>query len=194
MALLDLYGYVDRNRDSWRELPDGKPLVLEYATQPDQASRSATEQWKKNMDAVGIRIVFKTAKWPENLKASSAGKLMMWGVGWTVNTPDAENFLDLAYGPNKGQANKARFALPAYDRAYRAQKVLPDGPERQALIDECKRLVVAYMPFRVHVHRIFTDLVQPWVVGYDRNLFTGMGRTWRYLDIDPRLRDPARGA
>ena len=189
-ALLDLYGYVDRDGDGWRDLPDGKPLVLEYATQPDQASRAATEQWKKNMDAIGIRIVFKTAKWPENLKAASAGKLMMWGVGWTVNTPDAEEFMSLAYGPNKGQSNKARFDLPAYNAVYRAQKVLPNGPERQAAIDEAKRLVVAYMPFRIHVHRIFTDLVQPWVVGYDRNLFTGMGRTWRYVDVDRQGRPP----
>jgi ABC-type transport system substrate-binding protein len=188
MALLDLYGYADRDGDGWRDLPGGRPLVLEYATQPDQASRAATEQWKKNMDAVGIRIVFKTAQWPENLKAATAGKLMMWGVGWTVGTPDAEDFMNLAYGPNKGQANKSRFDLPAYNKAYEAQKVLPDGPERQASIDEAKRLVVAYMPFKVRVHRIFTDLVQPWVIGYDRNLFTGMGRTWRYVDVDPALR------
>ena len=188
MALLDPPGSVDRHGDGWRDLPDGSPLILEYATQPDQASRSAIEQWKKNMDAIGIRIVFKTAKWPENLKASTAGKLMMWGVGWTVNTPDAEDFLNLAYGPNKGQANKARFDLPAYNRAYERQKVLPDGPERQAAIAEAKRLAVAYMPFRVHVHRVFTDLIQPWVIGFDRNLFMGMGRTWRYLDVDPALR------
>jgi ABC-type transport system substrate-binding protein len=35
-ALLDLYGYVDRDGDGWREQPDGKPLVLECTTQPDQ--------------------------------------------------------------------------------------------------------------------------------------------------------------
>jgi ABC-type transport system substrate-binding protein len=33
-ALLDLYGYVDKDGDGWRDLPDGSPLVLEYATQP----------------------------------------------------------------------------------------------------------------------------------------------------------------
>jgi ABC-type transport system substrate-binding protein len=38
-ALLDLYGYVDRDGDGFRELPDGKPLTLEYATQPDLQSR-----------------------------------------------------------------------------------------------------------------------------------------------------------
>jgi ABC-type transport system substrate-binding protein len=31
-ALLDLYGYVDRNGDGWREQPDGSPLVLVMAT------------------------------------------------------------------------------------------------------------------------------------------------------------------
>ena len=48
MALLDLYGYVDRDGDGWRELPTVRPLVLEYATQPDQASRASDrEQWKR---------------------------------------------------------------------------------------------------------------------------------------------------
>ena len=183
-SLLDLYGYVDRDGDGWREQPNGAPLKIEYATQPDQSSRNLTEQWQKNMDAIGIRIVFKPANWPENLKASSAGKLMMWGVGWAAGTPDANDFLSLAYGPNKGQANKARFDLPAYNKVFVQQKVLPDGPERQAAIDEAKRLTVAYMPYKIHVHRIFTDLAQPWVIGFQRNVFTGIGAAWRYIGID----------
>ena len=28
--------------------------------------------------------------------------------------------------------------------------------------------MVAYMPYKVHVHRIFTDLAHPWVVGYQQ--------------------------
>ena len=27
------------------------------------------------------------------------------------------------------------------------------------------------MPYKAHVHRIWTDLAQPWVVGYHRNVF-----------------------
>ena len=30
-ALLDKFGYVDRDKDGWRDLPDGKPLVLKIA-------------------------------------------------------------------------------------------------------------------------------------------------------------------
>ena len=182
-ALLDLHGYVDRDGDGWRDQPDGSPLVLQYSSQPDQFYRQINQQWQKNMQAIGVRMEFKLAQWPENLKASRAGKLMMWGVGWSASVPDAEQFLALGYGPNKGQANHARFDLPAFNALFERQTVLPDGPERAALVNEAKMLMVAYMPYKVHVHRIFTDLAQPWVQGYHRNIF--VREFWRYVDVDP---------
>jgi ABC-type transport system substrate-binding protein len=181
-ALLDMHGYVDRNGDGWREQPDGAPLVIEYATQPDQQSRSLIELWNKNMATIGIRMDFRTAKWPENLKSSRAGKLMMWGVGWSANAPDGDTFLALGYGPNKGQANHARFDLPAYNRLYEAQRALPDGPERLAAMVAAKKTMVAWMPYKIHVHRIWTDLNQPWVLGYHRNIF--VREFYKYIDID----------
>jgi len=180
-ALLDLYGYVDRDGDGWREQPDGSPLRIEYATSPDKAFRDLYALWQINMDAIGVRMVPLIRQWPEQLKASRAGKLMMWGVGWSGG-PDGESFLALGYGPNKGQANHARFDLPAFNAVYERQRVLPDGPERAALFDQAKRLLVAYMPYKVHVHRIWTDLWQPWVVGYDRNVF--VREFWKYVDVD----------
>jgi ABC-type transport system substrate-binding protein len=180
-ALLDLYGYVDRDGDGWREQPDGQPLVIEYATSPDATFRALYEQWDINMKAIGVRIVPIIRQWPEHLKASRAGKLMMWGVGWSGG-PDAEAFLVLGYGPNKGQANHARFDLSAYNLLFERQRVMPDGPERAALIDAAKRLMVAYMPYKVHVHRIWTDLAHPWVRGYHRNLF--VRDFWKYVDVD----------
>ncbi|MEO5843385.1 MAG: ABC transporter substrate-binding protein [Caldimonas sp.] len=181
-ALLDLYGYLDRDGDGWRDLPDGTPLVLEYATQPDDLSRQLITQWQKNMDAIGVRIVFKTAQWPENLKASRAGKLMMWGMGWSGG-PDGAEFLVLGDGPDKGQANHARFDLAEYNRLFQRQRALPNGPERMEVMKQMKEILVAYMPYKAHVHRIWTDLAQPWVVGYHRNVF--MRQFWRYVDIDP---------
>ncbi|MED5620716.1 ABC transporter substrate-binding protein [Ideonella sp. BN130291] len=181
-ALLDLYGYVDKDGDGWRDQPDGSPLELEYATTNDGENRQLADLWQKNMAAIGVRMRFKLAQWPEHLKASRAGKLMMWGVGWSASIPDAEDFLSLAYGPNKGQSNHARFDLPAYNQLFDQLRVLPDGPERQAGIDEAKRLLVAYMPYKVHVHRVFTDMTHAWVQGYHRNVF--VKDFWRYIDVD----------
>jgi ABC-type transport system substrate-binding protein len=181
-ALLDMHGYVDKDGDGWRDLPDGQPLLLEYATQPDQQSRQLIEQWKRNMDALKVRIEFKAAKWPENLKSSRAGKLMMWGVGWSATQPDGDTFLALGYGPNKGQANHARFDLPAFNVLYESQRALPDSPERLSAMAEAKKTMVAYMPYKIHAHRISVDLTQPWVEGYHRNIF--VRDFWKYIDID----------
>jgi ABC-type transport system substrate-binding protein len=181
-ALLDLYGYVDKDGDGWRDRPDGSPLILEYATQPDQASRQLVELWEKSMKAINIKIVFKTAKWPENLKASKAGKLMMWGVAWAATSPDAEQFLALGYGPNKGQANHSRFDLPAFNALYLKQSRMPDGPERQAVMEEASKLMIAYVPYKISSHRIATDLMHPWVQGYRRNPF--IREFYKFVDID----------
>ncbi|MDO9316313.1 MAG: ABC transporter substrate-binding protein [Burkholderiaceae bacterium] len=181
-ALLDLYGYVDRDGDGWRDRPDGQPLTLIYSTSPDQTSRQLNELWKKYMDEVNLKVEFKIGKWPEQLKAARAGKVMMWGLGQSAGSPDADGFLALAYGPQKGEGNLAFFDLPAFNKLYDAQTGLGDTPERLALMQEASKLLVAYMPMKVHAHRIATDLTFPWVIGYQRHPF--MREFWRYLDID----------
>ncbi|MEK8051833.1 ABC transporter substrate-binding protein [Ideonella sp. DXS22W] len=189
-ALLDLYGYTDKNGDGLRDLPDGKPLVLEYTSQPDQQSKQLQELWRKAMGAIGVKIEFKTAKWPENLKASRAGKLMMWGVAWLAAIPDGSYFLELMYGPNKGQANHARFDMPAFNALFEKQQGMADGPEREAVMRELQLMGVAYMPYKVNAHRILTDLMHPQVIGYRRHPF--LRDFWRYVDIDTTALEKAR--
>ncbi|RZU01044.1 ABC transporter substrate-binding protein [Rivibacter subsaxonicus] len=184
-ALLDLYGYVDRDGDGWRELPDGKPLLLMLNTQSDQQSRQLDELWKKNMDALGLRATLKTAQWPENLKAARAGNFMIWRVGSSAAGPDGQSALERAYGPSVGKGNLARIRLPAFDAIYERLKLMPDGPERQAGFDEANKLLVAYAPYRFGVHRIYTDLAFPWLVGYRRPPV--WLDWWQYVDIDPAL-------
>jgi len=182
-ALLDLFGYVDRNGDGWREMPDGSPLVLRIAGMSDQQVRQQNELWQRSLNAINIRVEFEIATWPDLLKKTRAGTLMMWGYSWTAASPDGGFFLSIAYGPNaNGEANDSRFSLPAFDRLYERQNRLPDGPEREALMREGKNLMVAYMPYKVHAHRIMADLVQPWTHGYWRHPF--MRDVWQYVDVE----------
>ncbi|MGH6612084.1 MAG: ABC transporter substrate-binding protein [Burkholderiaceae bacterium] len=181
-ALLDTYGYIDRNADGWREQPDGSPLILEKAASPSELDRRQSEQWRRYMTAIGLRIEFRVQQWPELVKQSLAGTLMIWNFAWNAGEPDSDLFFSLAYGPNKGSANDAQFALKAYDELYVRQRTLPDGPERLAAMREASRLLVAYMPYKFHLHRVQLDLAQPWLIGYRRFPFTT--RQWAYLDID----------
>jgi ABC-type transport system substrate-binding protein len=179
-ALLDLYGYVDRDGDGWREQPDGSPLVLQRSTQSSLLDRRTNEIWRRCMTAVGLRMEFDISTWPELLKKSRAGTLMMWGYSWAAGSPDGGFFLAIAYGPNATESNDPRFKLDAFDRLYERQRALPDGPEREALIRQAKDLLVAYMPFKVHVHNVYLDVVQPWTQGFWRHPF--MRDVWRFVD------------
>jgi ABC-type transport system substrate-binding protein len=181
-ALLDIYGYLDRDGDGWRENPDGSPLELDYASQADSLSRQYNELWQKTADALGVKMKFTMGQWPEQLKASRNGKLMMWGVAWSASVPDGETFLGLAYTPYAPAQNPSRFSMKAFDALFDAQRALPDGPERLAIMQEMKKYFVAYVPYKLHGHRIRTDLTQPWVIGYRRHPF--MRDFFKYIDID----------
>ena len=181
-ALLDLYGYVDRDGDGWRELPDGRPLLLEVATQPDQVSRQRAELWQKNMARIGIKVKFFPSKWPEQLKAARAGKLQIWSLGSSAAAPDGQGSLARLYGPQVGSQNLARFRNADFDRLYDQMQTLADGPEREALFDQAKRIAIAYMPYKIHTHPFTNDLAQPWLNGHRRPLF--WQEWWHMVDID----------
>ncbi|MDN3918984.1 ABC transporter substrate-binding protein [Roseateles violae] len=181
-ALLDLYGYVDKDGDGWREQPDGSPLVLESLTTPDGAQRQIDEIWQKALAKVGLRVTFKPGKWPENLKALRAGKFQIWSLGASAAMPDSQDFLTQLYGPHIGGQNYARFRHEAADRIFERTGVMPDGPERVALFRETKRIVAAYMPYKYKGHRYVTDLVQAQLSGYRRHPFKQ--DWWEYVDIE----------
>ena len=185
-ALLDLHGYIDRDRDGWRELPDGQPLKLTMSTEPEQIYRLFNDVWRRCLAVVGIRCDFEIAQWPAHMKAALGGSLQMWMLGSSADVPDGQNALQRWYGPQSGQQNLARFQLPAFDALYERMQSLPDGPERAALFLECKRLAVAYMPYKVLVHRVSNELLHPWVSGYRRAPF--WQNWWHQVDVDPARR------
>jgi len=189
MALLDLYGYVDKDGDGWRDLPDGRPLVIVRNTQPDATYRQLDELWQKNLTAVGVRLQLKVAKFPENLKSARSGKFMTWGVGSTAASPDGQEAMQRLYGPATGGQNLSRFNDRHFNENYERMKGMPDGPERAALLREAQRISLAYLPYKAHVHRIYTDLAYPWLIGYRRALF--WQDWWQYVDIDDSKK-PAR--
>ncbi len=185
-ALLDMYGYVDRDGDGWRELPDGRPLVIEYATTPDAISRQFDELWKKNMDAIGVRLRTKAAQWPEQLKAARAGQLMVWQLGGTNASPDFQDTLQNLYGPAAGGQNLSRFKDARFDALYQRLQSLPDGPERIAVLREALKIVTAYVPQKYNVHRIVTCLMQPRLLGLRAPLYGN--QFWQHVDIDDSKR------
>ena len=181
-ALLEMYGYVDRDGDGWREMPDGSPLVLKKNTQPDQLSRQLDDLWRRDMKALGIKIEFIPQKWPENLKNARAGKFMVWGVGGVAADPDGQSAYMRFHSKQIGGQNMARFKNAEFDALYDRLSVLPNNEERRQVFAQARRIAAVYVPYKSHVHRFVTDLVQPWVIGYRRPLF--WQEFWHTIDID----------
>jgi len=182
-ALLDLYGWRDRDGDGWRETPEGRPLLLEMATQPSQEMRRFDELMKRDLGAIGLRVEFATANWPEQYKAARAGKLMMWSVSGRASAPDGIEGLLRYDAAAAGGVNLSRFNLPQMNETIARLLALPDGPEREALFDHAKRLTVAWMPYKLRTHLAATALMQPWLIGYRRPLF--WNNWFEVVDIEP---------
>jgi oligopeptide transport system substrate-binding protein len=182
-SLLDMFGYADRDGDGWRETPEGKALTVHFKYDGgSQEKRQLAELWQKSMADIGIRVDSQAVMFADLLKDKKVLNYTTATSAWIADYPDAQNFLQLLYGPNTGQSNEAAFKLPEYDKLYEKSMALPDGPERNALYREMNRLFLAYAPWRLGVHRIFNHLQYPWVKGYKKHpiLYTN----FKFLDLD----------
>ncbi|MBV9891582.1 MAG: bicyclomycin resistance protein, partial [Rhizobacter sp.] len=117
-ALLDLYGFVDKNGDGWRERPDGSGLVLRVNTEPQARNRKIAEVFVKNMKDLGIQAEINIAQWPENLKAARAGKYQIWTVGLSAASPDGSGTFALFDSREIGGQNMARVRLKRFDELH----------------------------------------------------------------------------
>jgi oligopeptide transport system substrate-binding protein len=184
-ALLDKFGYVDRDGDGFRDLPDGKPLMLTIGAAPDARGRQYEELWQRSLASLGVRVEFRKQKWPDLLKMARLGQLQMWYLGNISTTTDGYGFLGLLYGKHAGLSNIARFDLPEFNRLYDQSRKLPDSPERTQLFREMSQLVTAYAPWNLEVYRYENMVVYSWVTGYKYNAF--MNHPWMYYDIDTAM-------
>jgi len=182
-ALLDMFGYVDRDGDGWREMPDGSPLVIDQASTPEQRARERNKLWQRAMQDIGIRMTFdKVEKLPDLRKQAQLGKVQSFTYGWIADYPDGENFLQLFTTKSIGGANYSLFSLPEFDRLYEKIKTMPDTPERTEMYRRMVHLLWVYAPWRVNSLLRNTILIHPWIIGFKKHPFAH--DAWKYLDVD----------
>ena len=180
-ALLDKFGYKDRDGDGFRELPDGTPLVIHQVSLTGAVYRQYDDLWLTSMRNVGIRMDFQVQTFPEAFKAAHAGTVQFSGFGW--NGDIADDFMRLFYGPYAGAGNLARFRNVEYDSLYEQSRRTPDAAERKKLYESMTKIVSAQAPWCINVNRISNTVVTPHVAGYRKNVHYFVA-PWEYLDID----------
>ena len=189
-ALLDRFGFKDRDGDGYRETPDGKPLTVSRGTLPESWYREADTLWKKNMDAIGIRMQVQQQTFAELLNLSRSGKLPMFNLGYRSLEPSGYQILQTLWGKSPRDTNPSQFRQADYDAAYEQFLRTPAGPARTALARKMSDISQAYMPMILHTYGVGNVLHYPWVQGYWPSAF---GYSWKYLDIDVAMRNKTSG-
>jgi ABC-type transport system substrate-binding protein len=182
-ALLDKFGYR-RGAGGYRTLPDGKPLVIRYASTPTERDRQFDELMKRSLDTIGVRLEIQKDRFPELMKLENQCRLMMRTSAWIADYPDGDNFMHLLYGPNSGQSNNSCYRSAEYDRRYEQSRLLPDGPERDRLYHEMTRLMEVHTVWIMGDSRYRNVLLHPHVAGFRKHPV--LTNEWLYIDLDPK--------
>lgn len=185
-ALLDKFGYKDKDGDGWRDMPDGSPLRVTRSSSIRPIDRDKDELWKKAFDSIKIKLDINKQKWPDLIKQARAKQLQFWDLGWISDGLDGDSFVGLLYSKNSGQSNFANFNVKQYDELYEKAQTLPLGPARWALYATMNDIATVNSVWYPGVYRYQNVLMQPWLLNYKRNPYRQ--HFWHLMDIDETKR------
>ena len=182
--------YAGHNVEKAKELlkqagyPEGKGLpVINYETVADSTARQMGEFFQKKMAAIGVKIQVNSNTWPELVKKTHARQAQMYGMAWGADYPDAENFLQLLYGPNSSPGpNGSNYNDPKFNEMYERAVVMQDSPERTKLYQEMAQYVAEKMPMILGVHRTSFIVKHGWLRNYKFSTFEYGNE--KYMDVD----------
>ncbi len=165
--------------------PMGKGIPeIPYDTLADATARQMAEHVQKSMGQIGIKLKMVSNTWPAMLKRMQNHQTDFWGYAWGADYPDAENFLQLFYGPNAkpGGMNAGYYKNKDYDRLFEKARAMQDTPERAALYKKLAQTLAEDTPAVFGAHRINVTLRQSWLKNALYDEFP-MNRA-KYLRID----------
>ncbi len=138
----------------------------------DSATRNLMDLLRAQFAAVGVQVKPEFMDLPAHTKAMQGGNFQISYNFWYADYPDPEDFYQLFYSKNAPPGpNIGAYANPAYDKAYEAMRLMPNGPERIALIKTMNALLKQDVPVIVLYNSLRFGIVQKWVGGFKRNVF-----------------------
>jgi len=130
--------------NDWNE--DTLP-TLEYGFPNSVSERQTFEQFRSFMMDAGypaakIRpLIFAT--YGDYQRAYSQGKITLIYTSWTMDYPDAENLMQLYYGPNASPgSNSANYNNAKYNQLFETAASLGESPERTRIYREMNQLLM----------------------------------------------------
>jgi oligopeptide transport system substrate-binding protein len=172
----------------------GKPLVIYFDTTLSGVGGKSRIDWlTKQFQKIDLQLVVRNSDFNRFQDKIRKGTAQLFFFGWNADYPDPENFLFLFYGPQsrvKSGENAANYQNPEFDRMFERMQVMPNGPERQELIDRMVEILRHDAPWVYMLYPKDYTLAHAWVYNRKPNKMANNGL--KYQRIDPQLRRQKR--
>lgn len=167
----------------------GKPLRLRFEMSGTSTiNRQFAARLTDDLRRIGIEVDITANTFPQLVEKMRGANYQLSQLAWNFDYPDAQNILQLLYGPNKSPGiGGANFDDPTFNALYEQAAVLEDGPERAALYAQMARIVATEVPWVTRAHRVRPNVQQPWLQGFK---YTEVhDQFWRVAGVDAAQRD-----
>lgn len=128
--------------------PEGKglPKLVLYISRGER-NAEVSEMTTRNLARIGLKLDVRLVDFSTLMDAVRNKRAPAFSFAWGSDYPDAENNLQLFYGPNKSpSSNNFNYDRPEYNRLYEQVRVMPPSDERTELYKQMRDMVVEDMP------------------------------------------------
>ena len=188
---------VEAGYPDGRDVRTGRPLVLNYDfyALPTPERKIEIDWVVRQFSKLDIQLEVRATDNNQFQDKIRKGKHQVYWTGWNADYPDAENFLVLFYGPNAKTLydgeNESNYSNPEYDALFAQMKSLPDGPQKQALIDQMVTILRKDAPWSWGYFPYASAAVQHWVYNSKPAILIRDHGRYLRLDVDERRRAQA---
>jgi ABC-type transport system substrate-binding protein len=179
-----------------RDAKTGDPLIIHFDTTSGAGPQSqARDAWmRKQFKKLGIDLDVRSTDYNRFRDKLDNGTFQLFMYGWIGDYPDPENFLFLLYGPNGKRhhdgVNSTNYQNDQFDALYQRMVVLPDGDEKQTLINQMRDLAIKDSPMVWGLNPEGYSLKHDWL---DKVIPNPMVRNaLKYYEIDGKERSEKR--
>lgn len=166
--------------------PGGKGLpVIKYDTSAATVNRQMGEFFKKQMAKIGINIEVITNTWPQLTKKVKTKQVEIFAMAWVGDYPDAENFLQLMYGPNSAPGpNGSNYNNGDFNKMFEKATAMQESPQRTKLYEQMAQKHSENVPWILGVHRTTFVVKHSWMKNYKFATFPYGNSKYYRIDLD----------
>lgn len=125
-----------------------EPLTLTFDLNGTSSThRQLGELMASDMAKIGVKIVPVLNSSPRFFAKMASGQVKLFYLSWAGDYPDAENFLQLFYGPNANSCNRTCYKDEQFDAMFKKIIPMPDCKERTELYRQMSDYITAQTPW-----------------------------------------------